>query len=101
MVNASPGFPPGLCCHNEDKTMPDAPNDPRRPAPAAPDVPTAGRRGAPAPATSGQATASGSMDAAHAALDDFHETHMRNSALSQRTDLYNEAQSHLRALRET
>lgn len=73
-------------------------NDPRRPAPTADNraaaAPTAGRSAPPSQPAPG-------TDAVNSALDQFHETHMRNSDLSQNTALYNEAQGHLRALRET
>jgi hypothetical protein len=39
-------------------------------------------------------------NAANADLDRFMDTHVRNSALAQRTDLYNDAYGHVRALKE-
>lgn len=39
-------------------------------------------------------------DAAGADLDRFMDTHVRNSQLAQRTDLYNEAYTHIRALKD-
>lgn len=81
-------------------------NDPRNPAAPAPG-PASGRATAAPPAGQARTAASAAQpqtqqaDPVNAALDEFHETHMRNSPLSQNTALYNEAHGHLRALRET
>jgi hypothetical protein len=72
------------------------PADPRATAPTA-DNRVTGARTAPAPATGAQVATN---DPASADLDAFVDNHLRNSRLSQRTDLYNEAQAHVRALKE-
>lgn len=66
------------------------------PAPAV--DPRVGRASATAPASSGPNPAPN--DAFNSALDEFVQAHMTNNSLSQNTGLYNEAQDHIRALRE-
>jgi hypothetical protein len=57
-------------------------------------------RAAPPTASAASAPAPSGTDAASSDLDRFVDTHMRNSRLSQRTDLYNEAQGHIQALKQ-
>lgn len=77
------------------------PNDPNKPGPTADNrlaqSAAAGRR-VDQPADNKASAAW--RDAASAHLDALLDTHIRNSPLAQRTDLYNDAFGHVQALRE-